>query len=65
MHDNNIGIRDFYGDWFSVPGISDAGYYFDYRFIEKLYRRYSIKDIAALPFTIVEKGVMDYLNDSL
>lgn len=61
---NNIenGTREFFGDWFKVLGISDAGYYLGSRFIEELYRSHDIHYIAKLPFKEIESRVTKFLK---
>lgn len=62
LEDKEKGTRDFYGDWFKVLGISDVGYFLGSRLIESLSRRYTIEDIAAMDFSLIEKEVLEYLK---
>lgn len=65
LHDNKTGTRDFFGDWFSVLGLSDTGYFLGSRLIQKLREKYSIKEIAKLPFKDIEKETMVFLGEAL
>ncbi|WP_069650112.1 hypothetical protein [Caloranaerobacter ferrireducens] len=57
------GTKRFFGDWFKILGVSDAGYFLGAELIKKLDQKYSIKDLAQLNFSIIEKEVLDYLHD--
>ncbi|QTA37551.1 hypothetical protein JYK00_07410 [Thermosipho ferrireducens] len=58
------GVKKFFGDWHKILGISDVGYYLGAEFIKKLEQKYSIKEIAQLSFSTIEKEVMIYLNSN-
>jgi len=57
------GVEKFFGDWFEVLGISDAGYYLGAELIKKLEQKYNMKEIAQLSFSTIEKEVLAYLHD--
>jgi hypothetical protein len=61
LNNTEIGTREFFGDWFKVLGISDAGYYLGSKFIEGLHDQYNIYDIAGLSFEEIRSKVNDFL----
>lgn len=61
LKDKNKGTNDFFGDWFQVLGISDAGYFLGAEMIKELTNKYSTKDIAQLHFEIIEDEVLNFL----
>ncbi|MBS4535896.1 hypothetical protein GOQ29_09750 [Clostridium sp. D2Q-14] len=54
----------FYGDWYEVLGISDAGYFLGAELINKFDDKYSIEDVARLEFNVIEKEVLRFLRDN-
>lgn len=62
LKDKEKGTRDFYGDWFKVLGISDVGYFLGAKLIGELSKRYTVEDIAAMDFDLIEKEVLSYLK---
>lgn len=56
------GTCEFYGDWFKVLGISDAGYYLGAKLIESLNEKYDINSIAKMECEDIEKEVMGFLR---
>lgn len=63
LKDENKGTNDFFGDWFQVLGISDAGYFLGAEIIKKLTNKYSTKDIVQLQFEIIEDEVLNFLTN--
>lgn len=59
--DEQIGVRDFYGDWFEVLGISDTGYFLGAELIKELDKVYSAKVIAQMPFSKIIDVVTNFL----
>lgn len=57
------GVNDFYGDWFSILDISDAGYYLGEKFISILNEEYSMEQIAKLDFKTIEEKVLVFLQN--
>jgi hypothetical protein len=43
LNDNETGTRHFFGDWFEVLGISDAGYFLGAEFVRKLEKSMVLK----------------------
>lgn len=64
LYDKENGTKEFFGDWFKVLGISDAGYYLGSRMIESLTERYSTEEIAKLKFCDIEREVIDFLRST-
>lgn len=62
LFDEEKGTRDFYGDWFKVLDISDAGYFLGSELIRILYSKYNIEDIAKLEFSEIENETMNYIR---
>ena len=62
LQSENEGVKDFFGDWHSVIGISDAGYYLGAKLIQGLHDKFSIQLIAKLSFNEIKKEVLDFLN---
>ncbi|QIB26721.1 hypothetical protein [Caloranaerobacter azorensis] len=56
------GAKRFFGDWFEVLGINDAGYFLGAELIKRLEQKYSINKLAQLSFDMIEKEVLDYLS---
>lgn len=42
-------VQDFFGDWNQFMGQQDVGYYLGAQFIRYLLRKYTLKEVAALP----------------
>lgn len=62
LDNTEIGTKEFFGDWFQVLGISDAGYYLGSRFIEELNKENDIYSIARLPFEEVNRKAIAFLK---
>ncbi|MEG2017958.1 MAG: hypothetical protein RR128_05790 [Clostridium sp.] len=58
----DVGTNDFFGDWFQVLGISDAGYFLGSELIKGLSREHDLKHIACMGKGEIEKSVLDFLN---
>ncbi|QAT41314.1 MULTISPECIES: hypothetical protein [unclassified Clostridium] len=63
LQDNDIGVRNFFGDWFQVLGISDAGYLLGSGLIKRLDKKYSIELTAKLSFSDIKDEVLAFLQD--
>jgi hypothetical protein len=63
LQDNNTGVRHFFGDWFQVLGISDAGYFLGSELINRLHGKYGIELVAKLPFSFIKDEVLAFLLD--
>jgi len=63
LFDKEKGIRDFFGDWFEVLGISDTGYYLGTEFIRLLDKQYDIEEIGKLQFREIENYAISFLSD--
>lgn len=62
LEDNHKGTGDFYGDWWEVLGISDAGYYLGEEFIKRLSKQISLQEILTISFVDLEKEVLYFLE---
>ncbi|MDU4889567.1 MAG: hypothetical protein E6344_03810 [Clostridium sp.] len=62
LKNDERGTNDFFGDWFQVLGISDAGYFLGAELIEGLSEKYDLKHIACMKKEDIEKVVLDFLN---
>lgn len=51
--ENSRSTQDFFGDWCSYEGHSDVGYYLGCQYIKYLQKKYSMIEIADLPYTIL------------
>lgn len=61
--DEQTGIRNFFGDWFEILGISDTGYFLGAELIKELDKKHSVKAIAQLPFSAIKDAVVSFLED--
>ncbi len=59
--DRNAGTQDFFGDWCSFQGHSDAGYYLGCRLIKSLKSKYTLIEIANLPYASLWSAFKDYV----
>ena len=62
LSEEKKGTKDFFGDWFQVLGISDAGYYLGAEFISTLHKHYEVEEIAKLAFQDIERLALDFLT---
>lgn len=62
LKNDERGTNDFFGDWFQVLGISDAGYFLGTELIKGLSEKYDLKHIACMKKEDIEKVVLDFLN---
>lgn len=60
----NESTQDFFGDWCSFQGHSDVGYFLGCQFINYLKARYSMLEIANLPFEILTDEFTCYAASS-
>jgi hypothetical protein len=63
LQDEKTGVRNFFGDWFRVLGISDAGYFLGSELIKRLNKKYDIELVAKLPFSDIRDEVLAFLLD--
>ncbi len=52
---NNESTQEFFGDWNNIEGKSDVGYYLGCELIKNLSYQYSLKELASLDLSLVEK----------
>jgi len=57
-----ISCKEFYGDWWKVLGISDAGYFLGYRFIQHLNEKFGLVEIASFEYGEVEEQIYYFLK---
>lgn len=62
LHNKYEGTKYFFGDWFKIINISDAGYFLGAELIKELNEVYSIEQIAKLNFNDVEDAVIRFLE---
>lgn len=60
--DESNRIKEFFGDWFKVLGISDTGYFLGAELIKELNSRYSVEYIACLSFSRITEEVLTFLK---
>ncbi|MBQ2812531.1 MAG: hypothetical protein IJE63_04700, partial [Clostridia bacterium] len=53
--DKRQSVQDFFGDWCSYNGHSDVGYYLGCKFVEHLMKKYTLKEVANLPYWKLNK----------
>ncbi len=56
--------NDFFGDWYPVMGITEAGYFLGYELIKQITSDYQISDIMKFTYDEIEKLFLDYLQES-
>jgi len=59
--DKGISVNDFFGDWLSIQGKRQTGYFLGHEFIRWLEKNYSIREIATFPFERIKELVRQYL----
>ncbi len=55
-------VQDFFGDWCSYNGHSDVGYFLGCRFVEHLMKTYSLKEIANMKYSSLNKAFTEFAN---
>lgn len=60
---NNESTQDFFGDWNSIEGKSDVGYYLGCELIKYLSPKYSLKELANLNLTTIQNALLEKKND--
>lgn len=63
LHNKQEGIKDFFGDWYKIINISDAGYFLGAELIKELNEIYNIERIAKLSFNEIENAVIRFLTN--
>lgn len=62
LYSNNNEIKHFYGDWFKVINISDAGYFLGAELFKELAEMYSMEQVAKLNYNDIEDAVIHFLK---
>lgn len=62
LYNQDEGTKHFFGDWFRVKDISDAGYFLGAELMNKLDKKYNIEQIARLKFKDIENEVIQFLK---
>ncbi len=60
---NEESTQDFFGDWNSIEGKSDAGYYLGCELVKHLSLQYSLKELANLNLTTIQNALLEKKND--
>ncbi len=55
-------IQDFFGDWVRFRGQPDVGYFLGRQFVRRLLERYTLPGAAKLPYGVLEKELVDFLE---
>ncbi|MGI5885342.1 MAG: hypothetical protein ACOX83_10345 [Candidatus Spyradocola sp.] len=55
-------VQPFFGDWTSLDGLSDAGYYLGARFLQSLQADLPLAEAAILPYPEVEHALLRFLR---
>lgn len=58
--DKGESVQDFFGDWCSYEGFSDVGYFLGCRFVEQMMKKYSLKEIANMRYTKLNKEYIKF-----
>lgn len=61
LADSKFSVQNFYGDWYEVLGISDAGYYLGQRLIEESVKQDSLYNIAIWPPETIRIKIEEFL----
>lgn len=62
LQNKQEGTKSFFGDWYKVINISDAGYFLGAELIKELNEIYNIGQIAKLSFNEIENAVIRFLT---
>ncbi len=60
---NNESTQDFFGDWNSIEGKSDVGYYLGCELVKHLSLQYSLKELANLNLITIQNVLLEKKND--
>ncbi len=60
---NEESTQDFFGDWNSIEGKSDVGYYLGCELVKHLSLQYSLKELANLNLTTIQNALLEKKND--
>lgn len=60
---NEESTQDFFGDWNSIEGKSDVGYYLGCELIKYLSPKYSLKELANLNLATIQSALLEKKND--
>ena len=60
---NNESTQDFFGDWNSIEGKSDVGYYLGCELVKHLSLQYSLKELANLNLTTIQNALLEKKKD--
>lgn len=52
--------QDFFGDWNQYQGHSDVGYYLGCQFVKYLQRKFSLRELANLPYSILDREFISF-----
>jgi hypothetical protein len=59
---NEESAQDFYGDWTKFENQADLGYYLGSVWVDELFKKFTIKEIAVLPFEKVKSELFKFLD---
>lgn len=60
---NEESTQGFFGDWNSIEGKSDVGYYLGCELVKHLSLQYSLKELANLNLTTIQNALLEKKND--
>ncbi len=63
LRNHDETCNDFFGDWYPVMGITEAGYFLGSEIIKKIIGDYHISDIMKLEYSEIEKLFLNYLQE--
>lgn len=63
LRDESNDLLHFFGDWYPVENLIEAGYFLGMRMIEKWLKTSSIKKIMKAPYIEIKQAYDDYMND--
>ena len=56
-------IQDFFGDWFPVLGMYEAGYFLGYMVVKNWRKTYTLREIMKFSYEKIEEDCIKFLND--
>ena len=63
--EDKASTQDFFGDWVTLFGKSDLGYYLGQQFLNSLLDKWSLEEVLVLPIETLHDALLIYLKKSL